>query len=118
VNGPDAQLIAWIAQGLEGDDRYSVMEVVDGLATGRFQLFRYPQGIVITQITGHGRLLVFLLAGSEFGQWKADTTRDLKAFAQFHGITVVEAYARPGLRKILKPEGWKHRQDVLRLDLA
>lgn len=114
---PDAQLIAWIAQGLEGDDRYSAAEVLDGLACGRFQLLRYPKGIVVTQLTGEGRLLVFLLAGSDFEEWKADTTRDLKTLAQVYGLSVVEAYARPGLRKVLKPEGWKHRQDVLRLAL-
>lgn len=115
---PDAQLIHWIAQGLEGDDRYTVAEVLDGLAVGRFQLLRYPKGIVITQITGAGRLLVFLLAGSDFEEWKRLTTADLKAMARAGGFPIVEAYARPGLRKVLRPEGWRHRQDVLRLELA
>lgn len=85
------------------------------MQSGQFQLFRYPQGIVITQITGHNRLLVFLLSGENFDSWKQRANEDLKNFAARRGLSVIEAYCRPGLEKSLKELGWVKTQVVLRL---
>ncbi len=115
ARSPDPQLVAWITETL--DDRTTPEEVLSGILEGRYQLFRYPKGIVITQITGHRRLLVFLLAGKDFEEWKSETTRDLKAFARLNGISIIESYSRPGLEKVLKTEGWKKEQVVLRMRL-
>lgn len=70
---------------------------------------------MITQITGHNRLLVFLLSGENFDDWKEEATEDLRAFAKALGIGIIEAYCRPGLKKVLKDLGWKEEQVVLRL---
>jgi hypothetical protein len=105
----------WIRSGIERDDRYTPEEVIAGIERGEFQLFRYPKGIVVTQITGHQRLLVFLLSGTDLDEWKEQATKDLKAFAQMIGIEVIEAYCRPGLEKMLKDVGWEKTQVVLKL---
>lgn len=105
----------WISSGIERDERYTPEDIICGIRNGDFQLFRYPKGIVVTQITAHSRLLVFLLSGDNLESWKKQATEDLKAFAQRLGIEVIEAYCRPGLQKVLKDVGWSMEQVVLRL---
>ena len=107
--------LEWIRSGIEQDERYTADEVICGIRNGEFQLFQYPKGIVVTQITGHQRLLVFLLSGSDIESWKEQATKDLKAFAQQLGIEIIEAYCRPGLQRMLKDCGWSLEQVVLRL---
>jgi len=111
----DGQLETWIRQGIERDERYTPEEILEGLKSGKFQVFRYPEGCVITQITGHNRLLIFLLAGKNLDKWKADATEDLRAYAHIRGIGVIEAYCRPGLEKMLADCGWRKEQVVMRL---
>lgn len=101
----------------ELDDRTKPEEVLEGIRLGAYQLFRYPKGIVVTKITNFSsqrRLLVFLLAGSHFDEWKNRANADLAKFADEMGIEVIEAYARPGLEKALRDIGWKKEQVVLR----
>jgi hypothetical protein len=102
----------WIRSGIERDERYTAEEVIEGIKSGVFQLFQYPKGIVVTQITGHNRVLVFLLSGCDFDEWKEKVTDDLRSFAKGR---IVEAYCRPGLEKVLKDLGWIKTQVVLRL---
>lgn len=104
-----------IRTGIERDQRYTPEEIIGGIRSGKFQLFRYPKGIVVTQITGHNRLLIFLLSGSDLHEWQEQATRDLQDFAEQLGIEVIEAYCRPGLEKMLKSSGWLKEQVVLRL---
>jgi hypothetical protein len=108
----DQQLVEWINSAL--DDRTTTHEVLAGLMDGRYKLFRYARGIVIAQITSHRRVLVFLMAGDKFDEWKRQANQDLESFADDLGIDVIEAYARPGLEKSLKDLGWKKEQVVLR----
>jgi hypothetical protein len=105
----------WIRNGIERDERYTADEIICGIRNGEFQLFRYPKGVVVTQITDHNRLLVFLLSGEDMDSWKKQATEDLRAFAQSLDIEIVEAYCRPGLKKVLKDLGWIEEQVVLRL---
>lgn len=111
----DRQLEEWIRSGIERDERYTPEDIFAGLKTGELQIFRYPKGVVITQITGHNRLLVFLLSGHDFESWKAEVTNDLREFARSIGVSVIEAYCRPGLEKVLRDVGWIKEQVVLRL---
>ena len=104
-----------IRDGIERDERYTPEEILAGIKSGEFQLFRYPKGIVVTQVTGHNRLLVFLLSGKDLDEWKKQATQDLKDFADLFGIDVIEAYCRPGLKKMLRDVGWVEEQVVLRL---
>ena len=108
-------VLEWIHKGIERDERYTPEEVIAGIESGEFQLFQYPKGIVVTQITGHQRLLVFLLSGVDLDEWKEQATKDLRSFAQHIGIEIIEAYCRPGLKKVLKDLGWEETQVVLRL---
>lgn len=105
----------WVRSGIERDERYTPEEILRGIGSGEFQLFRYPKGIVVTQVTGHNRLLVFLLSGVDLHEWMGKATSELKAFAELLGIEVIEAYCRPGLEKMLKDCGWLKTQVVLRL---
>lgn len=103
----------WIRSGIERDERYTPEEIIRGIKSGKFQLFRYHKGIVVTQITGHNRLLVFLLSGEDLDEWQEQATKDLRVFASRLGIQIIEAYCRPGLQKVLK--GWRTEQVVMRL---
>lgn len=111
----DKQTEDWIRSGIERDERYSPEDIICGVRNGSFQLFRYPKGIVVTQVTGHNRLLVFLVSGEDINEWKAQATEDLRSFAEQFGIEVIEAYCRPGLEKVLRDIGWVKEQVVLRL---
>ena len=108
---------ALIARGLEGDPRYTVDDVIEGLHTGEFHYFGEDKGIVITKFSGYRdkRLLVFLLVGEDLDEWKEKMTARLKGFAEKHGCSQIECYARRGLEKSLRALGWKHEQSVLRL---
>jgi hypothetical protein len=110
--GINRNVVEWIHSGIARDERYTAEEVIEGIKAGAFQLFEYPKGIVVTQITGHNRVLVFLLSGCDFDEWKEQVTDDLRAFAKGR---IVEAYCRPGLEKVLKDLGWIKTQVVLRL---
>lgn len=108
----DKQVVDWVHSGIERDERYTPDEIICGILNGDFQLFRYPKGIVVTQITGHERVLVFLLAGEDLDEWKEKATEDLRRFANGR---IVEAYCRPGLEKVLRDIGWRKEQIVMRL---
>ena len=110
----DGQLVEWIRSGIERDERYTPEDIICGIRNGNFQLFRYPKGIVITQITDHQRLLVFLISGDDFDSWKEEANLDLIAYSKALGISVVEAYCRRGLEKSLKEIGWRTEQIVMR----
>lgn len=111
----DKRVVKWITDGIERDERYTSEDVIHGITSGKFKLFRYPEGIVVTQVTGHNRLLVFLLAGRNLWSWKKRATDDLRAYARSIGVAVIEAYGRPGLERMLKDLGWRKEQVVLRL---
>lgn len=106
------QVEGWIRSGLERDERYTPEDIICGIRNGEFRLFRYPKGIVVTQVTSHDRVLVFLLSGSDIDEWKKEATEDLRRFAAGR---IVEAYCRPGLEKMLRDAGWVKEQVVLRL---
>jgi len=108
----DRSVEQWIRSGIERDERYTAEEIISGIRSGRFQLFRYPKGIVVTQVTSHNRVLVFLLSGYDLDEWKEEATKDLRVFAQER---IVEAYCRPGLKKMLRDCGFVEEQVVLRL---
>jgi hypothetical protein len=107
-------LETWIRSGIERDERYTPEEIIDGIAKGEFQLFVYPEGLIVTQVTGHNRLLVFLISGSNLEAWKELATRDLESYAESLGIDVIEAYCRPGLERMLRDVGFVKEQVVLR----
>jgi hypothetical protein len=108
--------IALIERGLAENPSYTTEDVIAGLQSGYFQLFEEDQGIVVTKFSGFRdkRLLVFLLVGENFDEWKERIVARLKRFAKENGCSCIEAYCRPGLQKVLKPLGWELEQVVLR----
>lgn len=115
ITPPDKQLVEWIAKGVRRDSRLSVHETLEGLLTGRYQLLRYENGIIITRVDQFHRLIVHLIAGSDWLKHKDRCMADLFALADVLGVELIEAYCRPGLEKPLKELGWKREQVVLRV---
>lgn len=70
----------------------------------------YPRGLA---------LQVWLLAGSDFKQWKEGIAY-LESFARRHNCRFIEALARPGLAKMAKYLGFEYRRAFLikKLDLG
>lgn len=104
-----------IRSGIERDERYTPEQVIEGVVSGRFRLFRYPQGVLVTHITEHNRILVFLIAGEDLDEWKHQANSDLISYARSLGIEVIEAYCRRGLEGKLQDIGWRTEQIVMRL---
>jgi len=107
----------WICSGIERDERYTPEDILNGISSGEFQLFVYPKGLVVTQVTGHKRLLVFLISGEDLDEWKEKANQDLISYARSLGVDVLEAYCRKGLEKKLQEIGWRTEQVVMRLRL-
>jgi hypothetical protein len=112
-------LVEWIAKGLKREPRHSVHETLEGLLTGKYQLFRYENGIIVTQVvvyaTGERRLVVHLIAGDDWLRHADQCMADLFKFADSMGIKTLEGYCRPGLEHELKKLGWKREQVVMRI---
>jgi len=103
----EADYRALIAQGLRGDGRYSVEDVIEGIKSGTLQLFEEPEGIIVTQMVQlrTKRLIAFLLAGSNFREWMERAIGRLKGFQADQSCDVLEFYCKPGLARILKDIG-------------
>ena len=87
------------------------------LNRGDAQLWVYNQGIMITKVLVHDnckRLVVFLISGEDMESCKVQAHNDLVEFGRKHGCDAIEAYARPGLEKVMKELGWIKEQVVLR----
>lgn len=101
---------------MQDNPSYKIEDVLEGLRSGYFQCFEEDKGIVITKFSGFRdkRLLVFLLVGEDFEEWKQRIVMRLERFARENGCSCIEAYCRPGLQKSLKGLGWNLEQVVLR----
>ena len=112
-------MAALIRRGLAENPSYTPEDVIAGLQSGDFQLFEEDQGIVITKFSGFRdkRLLVFLLVGENFNEWKERIVARLVAFAKENNCSQIECYARPGLERVLKGLGFAKTQVVLRKQL-
>jgi len=108
-----------IAQGLRGDGRYSVDDIVEGLKNGTLQLFEEPEGIIVTQVMQlrDRRLLVFIMAGQNFKLWKERMLKRLVEFATEQECICIEAFCRPGLARILQEDRWKLHQVLMQLPI-
>ena len=110
---------ALIARGLQDNPSYTVEDVMEGLRVGQFQCFD-EGGIAITKFSGFRdkRLLVFLLVGENFNEWKEKMNARLKRFAKDNGCSCIEAYCRRGLEMPLKALGWRVEQVVMRIKIT
>ena len=115
------QLAALIQQGIGKNHVVTVEGVLRRLDEGTMQLFEVAKGIVITEIrvirdTELRRLLVYLIAGHDLDEWKAEMTNRLKQYAAEQGCEMIEAFCRPGLSRMLRDIGWKQEQVVMRIN--
>lgn len=115
IVAPDRQLIEWIAKGAKQDPRIGIHETLAGLVSGKYQLLRYPNGIVITRVDEFNRLIVHLISGADWLREKESRMRDLIALADSLNVEMIEAYCRPGLEKPMRALGWKKEQVVMRI---
>ena len=77
-------------------------------------------GAFITQIIeggGEKALEILALAGRDLDRW-LPMLPQLEGFARAHGCTLMRAYARFGLQRVLKSYRWKPRQVILERALA
>lgn len=113
VAPPDKQLVEWIRKALKREPRYTVSETLEGILSGKFQLLRYDNGIVVTFRT-KDRLVVHLFYSDDLNVGLEQRMNDLLLLAGHFGLNVIEAYCRLGLEKPLKKLGWKREQVVMR----
>lgn len=109
-----------IAQGLRGDTRYTVDDIVEAIRNKTLQMFEEPEGIVVTQIVAlrDRRLLVFIMAGQNFKLWKEKMLKRLIEFATEQECICIEAFCRPGLARILQEDRWKLHQVLMKLPIT
>ena len=102
---------------IKDDPRYTAKGIIEMLNRGDAQLWVYPTAIMITKVIvyeGCKRLIVFLISGENMESCKVQAHNDLIAFGRKHGCDAIEAYARPGLEKVMKELGWVKEQVVIR----
>jgi hypothetical protein len=96
-------------------------EIDAKVRSGAYQYHPFPRGFVLTQVTQYDseRVLdVVLLWGDQFDAWKADVVNHLIEFGRANGCAAVEAIARLGLGKTLKPLGWRRKKILLRKEIT
>jgi hypothetical protein len=100
--------VEWIAKAVKNanDPRYSVHETLQGILTGRYQLLRYENGIIVTANLPD-RLVVHLGAGHDWLKNKDEWMRDLWSLADLLGLDYIETHCRPGMEKAFRALGWK-----------
>lgn len=87
-------------------------DIVDGVQSGRMQLWPSTKSCIVTEIVVYPkkRLLNIFLAGGELEQI-LDMDDDVKAWAKQQGCTGAMMSGRKGWERPLKPLGW----DVLQV---
>lgn len=88
--------------------------------SGEMQVHKFPLGEIATEIRefpGERVLMVQLLAGERFDEWKEEAERRLIAFGKEKHCTSIEAMARLGLGKKLRELGWKKNAVLMRKDI-
>ena len=93
----------WIEAALEySGGTHDYMDVVDGVFSGRFQLWPAPRGCLVTEIVVYPKkkVLHVFLAGGELDQI-LDVEESLRQFGQMHGCDSMTLAGRPGWKKAL-----------------
>lgn len=107
----------WIEAALEySSGTHEFVDVVDGVLTGKMQLWPGERGCLVTEIVSYPRkkVLHIFLAGGKLDQL-LDMYDAVSAFGQMNGCDRMTLAGRPGWRKVL-PE-WSRDFTVLGIDL-
>jgi hypothetical protein len=98
----------------------SLNEADEKIRRGDWQAHKFQHGFILTEIKQFPNervLLVWVLSGEKFDEWKDEAFIRLKAFGKEHGCKAIEAQVRLGLVKKLKPLGFKTTRAELRAEI-
>lgn len=100
---------AWIEAALEYSGGTHIFEdIVDGLASGKMQLWPAPKGCIVTEIVVYPRkkVLNIFLGGGKLEQIM-DMHKDVIAWAKAQDCEALTMHGRFGWKKPLAEYGWK-----------
>ena len=90
-------------------------------ARGVLWLVRDSTGRLVGALVAHAHsrrktLVVWLMAGQDFEDWRAEVQPLLQRYAAEQQLQGVEAWVRPGLARKLSRYGWREQQRLVRLE--
>lgn len=99
----------WIEAALEySGGTHSLSDVIEGITSGKMQLWPSPKGCIVTEIVVYPRkkMLNVFLGGGELDQL-LDMHKDVIAWSKAQGCEAITITGRFGWKKPLKAHGWK-----------
>ncbi len=99
----------WIEAALEySGGTHSLSDVINGITSGKMQLWPSPKGCIVTEIVVYPRkkMLNVFLGGGELDQL-LDMHKDVIAWSKAQGCEAITITGRFGWKKPLKAHGWK-----------
>lgn len=109
----------WIEAALEhGGGTHTYQDVLDGITSGRMQLWPAPRGCAVTEIVVYPRTqtLHVFLAGGEMDQL-FDMIEDAAAWGRKQGCVKMTLSGRIGWQRAMKDLGWKPTMVVMEKDI-
>ena len=99
----------WIEAALDySGGTHSLSDVIDGITSGKMQLWPSPKGCIVTEIVVYPRkkMLNVFLGGGELDQL-LDMHKDVIAWSKAQGCEAITITGRFGWKKPLQAHGWK-----------
>jgi len=99
----------WIEAALEySGGTHSLSDVINGITSGKMQLWPSPKGCIVTEIVVYPRkkMLNVFLGGGEMEQL-LDMHKDVIAWSKAQGCEAITITGRFGWKKPLIKHGWK-----------
>ena len=99
----------WIEAALEySGGTHSLSDVINGITSGKMQLWPSPKGCIVTEIVVYPRkkMLNVFLGGGEMEQL-LDMHKDVIAWSKAQGCEAITITGRFGWKKPLTKHGWK-----------
>ena len=109
----------WIQSALnKGGDTHNFKDVVDGVLSGKMQLWLNANGCAVTELVVYPnkKVLHVFLAGGDQGQGIEQITDmhdDAMAWAKEEGCSGMSIAGRKGWQKVLKSKGWTQQFTTL-----
>jgi hypothetical protein len=101
----------WIEDALDkGDNTHGFVDVVDGVMSGKMQLWPGEEGCAVTEIVVYPnkKVLHVFLAGGKLEQI-TNMHNDAVVWAKAQGCEGMTIAGRPGWKKILDKYGWRQQ---------
>lgn len=104
-----------------GGDNCTMSDVFGNIQSGRCMLWVVEDESVVAAMVMHlpedrDSLMVWLMGGRDFDEWQPLAQPLMQRYAREAGRTYVEAYARPGLAKKLRKQGWITRHELIAVE--